>query len=78
MNTDYFCIGRGLPIHWFCSAGDPIKNEQKRHVAHYWFVACNAKQVVQASARAARHNLSILGAQQHQNPLLLFKSLVLC
>jgi hypothetical protein len=75
MSSDYLCMGCGLPIHWFFSAGDPVENEGKGHSAHYWCRTCHAKKVVQA--QAAHQKSYILGTQQHLNPLLLHKNLVL-
>ncbi len=45
MSSDYLCMGCGLPIHWFCSTGDPAENEGKGHGAHYWCRTCHAKKV---------------------------------
>ncbi len=50
MSADYLCRGCGLPIHWFCSAGDHEEIKEKGHGAHYWCTTCHAKMVVQAEA----------------------------
>jgi hypothetical protein len=36
MNHDYYCVGCGKSIHWFCSEGDAAANEEFGHGGHYW------------------------------------------
>jgi hypothetical protein len=40
MNHDYYCVGCGKSIHWFCSEGDAAANEEFGHGGHYWCKGC--------------------------------------
>jgi hypothetical protein len=40
MNHDYYCVGCGESIHWFCSEGDAAANEEFGHGGHYWCKGC--------------------------------------
>jgi hypothetical protein len=40
MNHDYYCVGCGKSIHWFCSEGDEAANEEFGHGGHYWCKGC--------------------------------------
>jgi hypothetical protein len=40
MNHDYYCVGCGKSIHWFCLEGDTAANEEFGHGGHYWCKGC--------------------------------------